>query len=111
MTRAELRLANVDLRKRRFYFRFARQDEAKSEPLRDIAVFEKDLVKRGDDFVRIALNAGHPLGHVAAADRPDWPCVNAVFRACHDWNFGSSSACQAHYIRSDRHQLVGQESG
>jgi hypothetical protein len=41
------------------------------------------------------LNAGHPLGHVAAVDCPDWPCVNAVVRACHDWNFGSSSARQA----------------
>ncbi len=71
MARAELCLANVDLRKRRFYFHFARQDEAKSEPIRDIAVFGKDCVERGDDFVRIAFNAGHPLGHVAAVDRPD----------------------------------------
>jgi hypothetical protein len=95
MARAKLCLANVDLRKRRFYLHFARQDKAKSEPLRDIAVFGKDLVERGDDFVRIALNAGHPLDHAAAVDRPDWPCVSAVVRASHDWNFGSSSARQA----------------
>jgi hypothetical protein len=30
------------------------------------------------------LNAGHPLGHVAAVDRPDWSCVNAVVRIGHD---------------------------
>jgi hypothetical protein len=80
MTRAEFCLTNVDLRKRWFYVRIGRQNELKSKPPRHIAVFRGYLVNRGNDFVCIALNAGHPLGHKATVDSPDWPCVNAVVR-------------------------------
>src|SRR5580704_1759672 len=84
VTRAEFCLANVDLRKRKFYVRTGRQDESKSKPPRDIAVFRGYVVKRGNDFVCIALNAGHPLGHKTTVDCPDWPSVNAVVRAFHN---------------------------
>ncbi len=84
MTRTELSLANIDLRKRKFYVRAGRHSEPQSKPPRDVAVFRGYFVKRGNDFIRIALNAGDPLGHEPAVDGPDRPSVNAVVRAFHN---------------------------
>src|SRR5712664_567907 len=84
MTRAEFCLANIDLRKRKFYVRTGRHDESPSKPPRDVAVFRGYLVKRGNDLIRIALNAGDPLGHEATVDGPDWLSVNGVARAFHN---------------------------
>ena len=80
----ELRQVDANFRKDGCSRDTRRQRKPQFRQLRHIALGRQDLIKRGDDFVGVALNAGHALGQKATIDGPASPSLHVIVGNFHD---------------------------
>src|ERR1700720_2091628 len=83
MTGPETRLLKVDVGKNGFLLYARRQHQPQAHVTGEIAL-RQQIVKRGDDFLRIALNAGHALSQEASVDGPIRPSIHAIVGSHHE---------------------------